>query len=53
MSLTLLLPSSDTRQLADHGGPAAGGAALRFESNHWVHDRLKRWFRRPAGTERP
>lgn len=32
--------SSDTRKFTHRGGPAAGGAAVRAESHHSVHDSL-------------
>lgn len=32
--------SSDTCELTDHGGEAAGGAAVRSQSHHSVYDCL-------------
>lgn len=33
----------DTCEFTNHGGPTAGGAALRSESHHSVHDCLSAW----------
>lgn len=48
---------SDTREFTDHGGAAAGWAAIRSESHHSVHDCLSAWrgtkLELSAGTERP
>lgn len=50
--LYVLLCLSDTRELADHGGPAAGRAAIRSESHHSVHDCLSVWERHEVRTLR-
>lgn len=51
-----LSPLSDTCEFADHGGAAAGRAAVRTESHHSVHDCLSVWrgtkLELSAGTER-
>lgn len=44
-------PPPDTRESADHGGPAAGRAAVRSESHHQVHDHLS--ARRDATQNAP
>lgn len=48
---------SDTREFTNHGGPAAGWAAICSESHHSVHDCLSARrgtkLKLSAGTERP
>lgn len=43
----------DTRKLVNHGGTAAGGAALQPQGHHSVHDSLRWMFPLPSGTNVP